>query len=112
VSDKYLLYPADGDTDEDEGMTKLELLQMLAQEEGYTLAKRQPDVVRFVAETTFGCRPGKEIDSQRVQQSLRFGKHELIASVTVEPSKQGMSEGAVVLRGMADELDRRASDSQ
>lgn len=36
---KYLLVPATGDIDEDEGMTKRQLLFMLAGEQGYTLSK-------------------------------------------------------------------------
>lgn len=39
MTDKYLLYPAEGDTDEDEGMTKEEIMRMLADELGYFVVK-------------------------------------------------------------------------
>ena len=37
--EKFLIYPAGGDCDEDEGMTKEGLLRMLADELGYKLEK-------------------------------------------------------------------------
>ena len=37
---KFLLYPADGDIDEDEGMTIQEMLVMLAEMQGYDLVKK------------------------------------------------------------------------
>lgn len=39
LEEKFLIYPAGGDCDEDEGMTKEELLHMLADELGYKLEK-------------------------------------------------------------------------
>jgi hypothetical protein len=39
MEEKFLLYPAEGDIDEDEGLTRQEMLQMLARELGYTLVK-------------------------------------------------------------------------
>ena len=35
----WLLYPADDDVDADEGLTKQELLELLAKELGYTVVK-------------------------------------------------------------------------
>ena len=37
----WLLYPGEGDIDEDDALTKLEMLQMLAMELGYTLTKEK-----------------------------------------------------------------------
>jgi hypothetical protein len=37
----YLLYPANGDIDEDEGMTELEILFMLAKKYDYYLVRRE-----------------------------------------------------------------------
>jgi hypothetical protein len=39
MSEKFLITSADGDDDADEGVTKLELLEMLAAELGYSLTK-------------------------------------------------------------------------
>jgi hypothetical protein len=38
--DTWLLCPAAGDIDEDEGLTKEEILRMLAEELGYKLEKK------------------------------------------------------------------------
>lgn len=39
-NEKFLLYPAAGDVDEDEGMTLKEILEMLASKLGYNLTKK------------------------------------------------------------------------
>lgn len=40
-AEKFLLVPAEGDIDEDDGMTLQEILEMLAEELGYTLVKKE-----------------------------------------------------------------------
>lgn len=40
TEEKFLLYPAEGDLDEDDGMTLLQILKMLAKQLGYKLVKR------------------------------------------------------------------------
>lgn len=48
---KYLLEPADGDIDEDDGMTRLNILRMLTNEFNMTAQRRPGATIKFSKET-------------------------------------------------------------